>query len=440
MIAGWSRPGGFRRDLIVTVFIQSLVLLLAALFILLVSRWLGARGKGLQSLLVAGGQIGAVLLGLGFNASIPSVLGPDPRRAPAVLRNQVWVLGVAATVLVALAIANGAFHLLPGLVGYEMSLGILTLGTIGQTAFAAILLALGRTWHFNLSGLVVAAISLGVLFGERLAGLVNVETAIAAQAAGTLGGALYALLVMRADKATFEPKGAMVNLRSQGRIAGLGYASTLFAFLMFRGDIFLVSSLGGQLRGAGIYSVAVFAAEMALKIPQWAATLLTPAVAADSRNAGVRTVRLFWFSVVISMILFFGFLAMRRVAEGSVRELLGPSFEGLPAVMLAVFPRVIFQAGGSVLGGNLAGKGYTLWHPAATLAGMLGVFGLDILLVPRYGAVGGGLASSLGYLAALAVIFVGFLKHNGLCFGSFLRQTRAVASFLTDGRRGGGYD
>jgi hypothetical protein len=440
MITGWSRPGGFRRDLCVTVFIQSLVLLLAALFILLVSRWLGAPGKGLQSLLVAGSQIGAVLLGLGFNASVPSVLGSDPRRAPAVLTNQVWVVGVAATVLVALAIANRAFHLLPGLVGYEMSLGILTLGTIGQTAFAAILLALGRTWHFNLSGLVVAAISLGVLFGERLAGPVSVQTAIEAQAAGTLGGALYALLVMRADTATFQPKGATVNLRSQGRIAGLGYASTLFAFLMFRGDVFLVSSLGGQLRGAGIYSVAVFAAEMALRIPQWAATLLTPAVAADSRNAGVRTVRLFWFSVIISMILFLGFLAMRRIAEGSVRELLGPSFEGIPAVMLAVFPRVIFQAGGSVLGGNLAGKGYTFWHPAATLAGMLGVFGLDILLVPRYGAVGGGLASSLGYLAALAVIFVGFLKHNGLPFGGFLRLTLAVASFPTDGRKGGGYD
>ena len=56
----------------------------------------------------------------------------------------------------------------------------------------------------------------------------------------------------------------------------------IFAMLMFRGDIYLVTLLGGGLASAGVYSIAVFAAEIALKIPQWSAAVLTPIVASDA--------------------------------------------------------------------------------------------------------------------------------------------------------------
>ncbi len=41
-------------------------------------------------------------------------------------------------------------------------------------------------------------------------------------------------------------------------------------------------------------------------------------------------------------------------------------------------------------------------------------FGLGWCLVPLYGAVGAGVASSVGYLGAIAVAYGVFLKHAGL--------------------------
>ncbi|MFX4721629.1 polysaccharide biosynthesis C-terminal domain-containing protein, partial [Acinetobacter baumannii] len=41
-------------------------------------------------------------------------------------------------------------------------------------------------------------------------------------------------------------------------------------------------------------------------------------------------------------------------------------------------------------------------------------FGLGWWLVPRWGATGAGVASSVGYLGAIAVAYGVFLKHAGL--------------------------
>jgi O-antigen/teichoic acid export membrane protein len=41
-------------------------------------------------------------------------------------------------------------------------------------------------------------------------------------------------------------------------------------------------------------------------------------------------------------------------------------------------------------------------------------FGLGWLLVPRWGAVGAAVSSSLGYIVAIAVAYGVFLRHAGL--------------------------
>ena len=41
-------------------------------------------------------------------------------------------------------------------------------------------------------------------------------------------------------------------------------------------------------------------------------------------------------------------------------------------------------------------------------------FGLGLVLVPRLGALGAGLASSLGYIVAIMVAYGVFLRHAGL--------------------------
>jgi O-antigen/teichoic acid export membrane protein len=256
--------------------------------------------------------------------------------------------------------------------------------------------------------------------------VLDVSVSITAQTTGALCGLLYSLVALKGAASNSEYYGVPVRFRDQGRIAVLAYFSGVLALILFRGDLFLLSSLCSQLNQVGVYSVAVFAVEVALKIPQWAASILTASVAADSRLAVSRTLRLFWHSVGISFLLFVCFLVIKKPFESVLNDILGPSFDGVWIVMLAVFPRVVFQAGGSILAANLAGRGYTLWHPGATLGGMLAVLALDVALVPRLGALGAGLASSVGYLAALVLVFVGFLKTNNIDTRDFLNDSVAM--------------
>jgi O-antigen/teichoic acid export membrane protein len=50
-------------------------------------------------------------------------------------------------------------------------------------------------------------------------------------------------------------------------------------------------------------------------------------------------------------------------------------------------------------------------------------FALGCLLVPTWGAVGAGVASSLGYIGAITVAYAVFLRHAGLRLGALWRRS-----------------
>jgi O-antigen/teichoic acid export membrane protein len=64
---------------------------------------------------------------------------------------------------------------------------------------------------------------------------------------------------------------------------------------------------------------------------------------------------------------------------------------------------------------------------------MLGVWGFDVLLIPRYGLLGASLASSLGYVPALAAVYIGFLKYNDMSTSTFVAQTVSLVRIRIGG-------
>src|SRR6185312_3894869 len=92
----------------------------------------------------------------------------------------------------------------------------------------------------------------------------------------------------------------------------------------------------------------------------------------------------------------------------------GEGFRPAYMVMLMLLPRVVTQSGIAVLAGNLAGHGYTPWHPACSGVGMLGVFALDFVLIPSMG------------LQGAAVVVVGFSRQNQSNAKDFAEGARAA--------------
>jgi O-antigen/teichoic acid export membrane protein len=399
--------------------VQGLALVLTAVFVLLASRWLGPSGKGLQAVLVSAGQVLALVLSFGVGASMPFVVSSDVRRAPLAARRQARLLAVSAAMLVLAAIANRIGSLAPGLIGEESILIVFTLVSIAQQSYTTLALSAGRIWSFNLSAVIGIGVALGSLFLLLALDRVTPESVVGAQALGLAVASGYVL----ADLG----RSGLLSLRfaegaqwiSQARAAAFGYASGLLTLLMLRIDIFLVTALAG-LGAGGIYSVAVAVAELMLRLPHWSSYLLMPIVAEQRLGARVHTVRLFWLSVAFAGGLFVIAVLLGQALESVIVALLGVDFAPVLIVLYATFPRIVFQSGTTILIGNLAGWGYTVYPPAATAVGLVIVTVMDLTLIPEYGLIGAGIAASLAAFGTLLVVIVGFLRLNRMPIALFM--------------------
>ena len=348
------RPMRFRRAFVVTVCVQAIAFVASAVYVLLISRWLGSAGKGLQSVLVSATQLLAMVLGLGFHLSVTFFVAAKPRRAPSAPLNPAKLM---VAVIVALSLAawiNRRYDIYPALLSYEALVGIFVVEFIAQSAFSGLLLALDYTWSYNFSSSLPIVVAVLFLYPEHmLTGGLDAADAVRWQAVGTLTGGLFALIILRSDQRTAPgPEAAGVYPDGAGtrRCEGIS-VSCVYTAHVPRGHSAHCCMLR-DLRATGVYSIAVFIVESSLRIPQWAAALLSPRIAADASKPE-RTIRLFWVSILIVAVELMPLLLMRSLVERLLGEVLGKDFSGTYVVLLAVVPRGIIHSGVAILAGDL---------------------------------------------------------------------------------------
>ena len=92
-------------------------------------------------------------------------------------------------------------------------------------------------------------------------------------------------------------------------------------------------------------------------------------------------------------------------------------------LLLLMMPRAILQSAGALFAGNLAGKGYTWYHPGSTVVGIVTALGFDFLLIPHYHVYGAAVVLNLSYLASLIVLIFGFCRVNEISTDEFLTHS-----------------
>ncbi|MEP7345303.1 MAG: flippase [Gemmatimonadaceae bacterium] len=187
------------------------------------------------------------------------------------------------------------------------------------------------------------------------------------------------------------------------------YASALALYLMERVDVFIVLHyLGG--RGLGIYSVAVALAEITTRLSNEIGTILFPIFASPTLKSGqaaaaLRIVTL--FAVCVAAIL--------AVLSGPLVHLLfGPQFEGATPVFRWLLIGTVAWSTTHVTWSFLSASGRpelgTFGFGFATLVDVV----LNMLLLPRWGVVGAGIAATASYLTA-ALLFLYFFRKAQMC-------------------------
>lgn len=171
------------------------------------------------------------------------------------------------------------------------------------------------------------------------------------------------------------------------------------------------------------YAIAEGVAVQVLAVPTLVAQVLTPKIARQDDVQGAEMT-----AATCRSTLFLTFVIAAALAAGSqpvVRLLYGSNYLPVALVLALLLPAAVARSGVRTLSPYLAMRSHVRPLAIANAATLVAHALLLLLLVPRYGIAGAGVATSTGYLLLLAAVAWTFRRLTGLAWREVLVVRRA---------------
>jgi O-antigen/teichoic acid export membrane protein len=364
--------------------------------------------------------------GLGL-AAVPALRHGEVSLRRMLRAQGLWI--AAGTILIALLLAAGGRGL-PAALAREHLGWEATTAAWAWAAVAALLafdiffydlLASGRLVAGPLINLGRASGQLLLLLAAALAGVLDLAAAVAVfavmqlLAAGTVrlllrpgGAAAAALPVAGPDDALPLRRLARRTLRRGWH----GQISAVASLLHLRLDLAIVSAFWDSAT-VGVYAFAVLVGELLWHLPGALSPLLVYASADDAHPAerdrlAARAVRVALGATVAAAV------PLALLAGPGLDWLFGGKYAASAPALRALLPGIVAFAPGAVLAGDFIGRGRPIWNAQASLITVLVNVGCGLWWIPRGGALGAALASSVAYAAGAAVMIGRFRRVTRL--------------------------
>ncbi|MFT3714305.1 MAG: lipopolysaccharide biosynthesis protein [Archangium sp.] len=399
------------------------------------ARLIGPTGRGQVAILLASVGFGSLLLGLGISSSVtfhvssgqltPGSLRPLLSRfligATALLVGiaavlhllgyEQWLIGslppaaglVALTVLFALALINGwltavlsARRAFP-----RINRAALFAGLIPTTVYAIALAIVGRRE-------VASAGTLSFVLGT----MVSVELL----RCGALSFGVTAV------EQTSPPPSAAPHLKGLLAYSLLAYACDTIQYFTYRADVWVMKANRPEAE-LGHYSLAVTLAEMTLLAAGAFATVLFPHVTTVSPVEAVKTTArvaavTLGATTVIAVV---GFALAVPLLPIIFTESFRPSVQLLAILLLGVVPMSVAK----ILGNYFAGSRQLEVCLVAAIVGMVVCVSGDLLTIPRSGAVGAAICTSVAYGVFTMMLVVAFVRRSPIPVRELIQAIRS---------------
>jgi O-antigen/teichoic acid export membrane protein len=378
----------------------------------LVARATGAEGKGVFTLATGFAAVFAGVIGIRWDRPTGHFLARNPADLPAIL-GSVLALAVCST-FGGLALWWGWPAILSTTVlrGMDPRCITLAVGLIGtHFLFVTIPAIYGGLREFRARATFISASAVPLLVPAAIlarSGAHDVRAYVAAYlfaCAVIYGGWLVALAVRRRVTPRFDPR----LLSRMLRWGAFSWVSLLMDCLTIRLDIFLLNYLTSALE-VGVYSVAVGIAMRIATIPNILGHVLFHRVSAKEVGGGATTARVFRLTTVAMV---GSGVALALVGRVLIVPLYGHEFGGSVALLLVMIPAAIFWGLFRLLAADIEGRGRPGLVSACSLVGSATIVLLDLLWIPRHGAMGAAWASVVAYGAAFACATLAFRHSTG---------------------------
>jgi|SRR5687768_4845009 len=404
---------------------------------IIVAHWLGAKGVGQLAVINVAVATVVQIGSLGLPSANTFFIAQDPSRLRAAAVNSVIVAlmlgGPLAIGLSELAEFRPDWF---GFVSAEL-IRIACLSVPSQLITLIglnILLAVGRIREFNLldlagqSFVLINALVALIVLGRGLRTLVILNTAAALLVCFVVGVLIW-MAARKLARSQWRPDGSL--LAQMIRYGIKFHISILAGAIIFRADLLIVNHFRGA-DEAGVYSVATQFGMLLMLLPGVIATLLFPRVTAEQDQQGATTSLVTRYTAFVTF-----FCCLAAVPFSFLLPLIyGAEFTESSLLLLILLPGVYLVGLESVLVQHFNALGLPRVIPVYWVAVLIVNIVMVFALVPRLGAQGAAIASTLSYALIFVLVTHRFLAATGRSFAEVfilrrgeLRQLLSLSNF-----------
>lgn len=425
----------FSRQVLGTIAVRVVIAASSITAGAVVARWLGPAGVGALAAIGVTTVLAITLGGLGLPSSLTFLVARDGKNTKPALLSSVAFGLISGTVVGAAIILVAGVR--PGLFG-DVPTSLLTIAMLALPVqmlsylCLAIYLGLGQVRKYNIVDLALQSIILVnavvtlVILGYGLSQLV-LFGAVANVAAGLF------ITVMIARDARDENGPWKFSAPLMGELIRYGlrfFVAIAAGLVILRGDLMIVNYFRNSAE-AGVYAVATQIATFLHMMPNVISTLLFPRTAGAQDHSGEMTCRVTRHAVFIMLILCFAAIPAAFVLSA----IYGPGFTQVPTLFLILLPGIFLLGIETIQVQHFAGLGLPRIIPVFWIGVMILNLALNVTLVPRLGAYGAAISSSLSYVLIFVLVAAYFRARTGLGIGyAFLIRREELRHLLTTRR------
>jgi O-antigen/teichoic acid export membrane protein len=380
----------------------------------IIARWLGREGFGTYAVL---NVTVALALQIG-SAGLPSANTYFIARKQKTL-GPIWANAILFALIVGVLLAAaviGLAWLRPSLFGgvsprllaiAAASIPFQLLTLLGLN----VLLAIDRIKQLNLfdslapAWVLANAVVVLLILHKQLAVLIAFNAAAAIVLSLVLASYLSRLIAKRRESRPARPDAPL--LKAMLAYGVKFYISIMAGAIIFRADVLIVNHFRGT-GEAGVYAVASQFSFLLLMLPGVVATLLFPRVASSGDDRGEFAAQVTRHTTVLMFVTCAGAAAM----SFSLPLIYGERFVDASIQLLILLPGIFLMGLESVLVQHFTGTGLPAAIPWFWLITLAFNIGLNLIVVPGFGARGAAVTSTLSYALIFTLVTIYFCRKT----------------------------
>jgi len=411
----------FIRNTSTVLITQLMTIGLGLALSILLARGLGPDLKGQFDLVVTFTSLIALIANPGIGAAAIYWFNRERQQVPAIARTSATLL-LASSIVITVLILLATPVLIKQVFQSRVTAQTFIIGALFTPLIALLQLAshyfigLSDFFYLNLSRVLPLIIQIALVGTLWLVGGMDINSSLIAIGSGT-GISVFLAAAGLWKKIPFQRSRLSVTWARNVLGFGIaGWLGNLLQYLNYRLDVFLVNFFLDP-SAVAVYGIAAAMSETLWYLPNAVSTVLFPRTAADWDLARIFTPRVSRMAMLFTL---GAGIVIAILGPAIIPILYSPLFTGAGAPLLALLPGTVLLAIGKVISSDLAGRGKPQFGTYAALASLVLTVTFDVFLIPRYGILGAGIASTLAYSTTAAVLFYLYSRLSGNPIASFL--------------------